>query len=276
MIGPGIFARTFARDDVDGVLEAVERTGYRSLQFNMGCAGLSPIPETVPDGLPERIGTACAERSLRMEAVSATFNMAHPERATRRAGLQGLSRIASAASAMDTGLLTLCSGSRDEQDMWRWHPENVAQPAWAAMRESIDAALELTQDDGVRLAVEPERANVVNDAPRARRLIQEVGDPRLEIVLDWSNLVDPAYADAAGRILDEAVDLLGERLALVHVKDYGPYGHPVRLGDGALDLDAYLRALSREGFDGPLIIHGIDEADAITSRQVLEAALLAR
>lgn len=43
---------------------------------------------------------------------------------------------------MGTSVVTLCTGTRDPEDMWRWHPENTSSQAWDELLRSMDAAFD--------------------------------------------------------------------------------------------------------------------------------------
>jgi sugar phosphate isomerase/epimerase len=72
------------------------------------------------------------ERNLTMAAVSGTFNMIHPNPRKRRDGLRRLGVLAGACGQLGTSVITLCTGTRDPEDMWRSHPENDVPEAWHA------------------------------------------------------------------------------------------------------------------------------------------------
>ena len=84
----GIFAKTFARSSLGETLDAVKAHGIVCVQFNMSCAGLPTMPEEIPAELADRIRGEMDRRDLMMAAVSGTFNMIHPHREKRRAGLR--------------------------------------------------------------------------------------------------------------------------------------------------------------------------------------------
>jgi hypothetical protein len=52
-------------------------------------------------------------------AVSGTFNMIDPVRERRDAGMRRLDQLAGACALLGTGIITLCTGTRDPDDMWR-------------------------------------------------------------------------------------------------------------------------------------------------------------
>ena len=124
-------------------------------------------------------------------------------------------------------------------------------------------ALEIAAAGDVTLAVEPEVSNVVDSAAKARRLLDEMGSPRLKIVIDGANLFHAGQLPRMHAVLGEAFDLLGADLVVAHAKDLDRDGEAgqVAAGQGLLDYDYYLGLLEKAGFDGPLILHGLDEAD---------------
>ena len=95
----GIFAKTFARPTVEEVFDAVAGHGLRCVQFNFACAGLPSLPDQVEAALLDRVRQAATERRIALAAVSATFNMIHPDPKQRRAGLRQLDVIAGTCAA---------------------------------------------------------------------------------------------------------------------------------------------------------------------------------
>jgi sugar phosphate isomerase/epimerase len=267
----GIFARTFPRPTLEDTLNAVIAHGLHCVQFNMACTGLPSLPERIEADLAKRIHMETDARSIHMAAVSGTFNMIHPDPRERKAGLRRLRVLASACREMGTSVITLCTGTRDPQDMWRWHPENASPQAWRDLLIVMDAALQIAEEAGVTLAFEPERANVVHTASKGRALLDAVRSPRLKVVIDPANLIVSGDAQQMRRTLDEAFDLLGEHLVIAHAKDRGPDDTFRAAGSGVLDYDHYLRLLRAVGFGGPLILHSLDEVQVDAAVEFLQS-----
>jgi sugar phosphate isomerase/epimerase len=264
----GIFAKTFRRPTVRATLEAVQGLGLHLVQFNFECAGLPSMPEEVASSTLSDIASASRETSVRIVACSATFNMAHPDRPTRKEGLLRLRVVAKAASELGVPLLTLCTGTRHREDLWREHPENRSEQAWKDLLETMEGALTIAGDCGVALAIEPEPANVVCDAHRARALLDTLrAGHLLRIVVDPANL--PAELDA----FRKAFELLGADLALAHAKDRQNDGRVCALGRGIVDFDAYFEMLRMAGFGGPIIMHGFEESEAFESTAFVRGKL---
>jgi sugar phosphate isomerase/epimerase len=272
----GIFARTFSRPTVEGVFDAVREHQLDCVQFNMACAGLPTLPDDIAPSLAIRIHEASMSRGTEIAAVSGTYNMAHPDPEARQAGLRRLRTLASACHGMGTSVITLCTGTRDPENMWRWHPENASSQAWSDLLSSMEAALRIAEEEQITLAFEPERANVVNTAAKGHALLAAMQSSRLKVVIDPANLIVPGDVHQMSQVLDEAFDLLGEYIVIAHAKDRGADDTFQTAGGGILDYDQYVRLLRAAAFDGPFILHGLTEGQIDASLQFLRDKLQRR
>src|SRR5208283_2104212 len=126
----------------------------------------------------------------------------------------------------------------------------------------IRAAVEVVKPFGVTLGFEPEVNNVVDSAKKARRLLDEIGSPHLKVTMDGANLFHSGELAHMSDVLDQAFALVGKDIVMAHAKDLshdGDAGHEAA-GHGKLDYDRYLTLLHACGFKGPLLLHGLSEA----------------
>jgi sugar phosphate isomerase/epimerase len=245
-----IFSRTYRVTNIADVLDAVAVDGYVGIQANLSSAGLAGLPDILPVGIAAAVGSEAKARGIRIVALSGTYNMAHPDAKVRHASRVGFTNVVQAAREMGAPIVTLCTGSRDASDMWTFHPDNLSEAAWDDLREELEFALAL------RLAIEPEPANVIHDARAAVRLLNEMASGHLGIVLDAANLLTPETLSAQHAVMKEAADLLGGALLLAHAKDIDASGLVVAPGEGAVDLVAFAKALRAVGYNDALVAHG--------------------
>lgn len=127
----GILARTFARPTFEQVLDAIQAQGLNCVQFNLACLGLPTLPDSIESTLAGRIRDEFRKRALTMVAISGTCNLIHPDGARRQRCLAHLRVLIGACGELGTSIITLCTGTRDRENMWRGHPDNrirVARP----------------------------------------------------------------------------------------------------------------------------------------------------
>jgi sugar phosphate isomerase/epimerase len=240
----GIFARTFRRDTAAEVAAAIAAAGYPLAHWNFAAIGL-PTLTTGPDAFDE-----VAAAGMTIPSVSATFNAVHPDRDLRHRQTAEAARLIALAPRLGADVVTLCTGSRDPDDMWRAHPANDDPAAWSDLRRTLEPLLEAARDAHVRLGVEPEPGNVVRDAPAAARLLAELGpDAPIGIILDAANLIT-----TADTVLAEAIDLIGDKVIGAQAKDLD-----------RLDYRMVFTQLRRIA-PVPVIVQDVPEADAAAAR----------
>ena len=258
----GIFARTFEAPSLAGVLDAVASHGIRHIQLNTSCMGLPDMPDGLDDAACQQARREIDARNIEVVSLSATYNMIHPDPAARAQGMRRLGILASRAAELGTNLLTLCTGTRNPSNMWQHHPQNNSPQAWSDLQDAIGQALTFAEQHDVHLGIEPEVANVVNSPPKARKLLDTMRSDRLRIVMDGANVFPKGTIQRQRQILDEAFDLLGDRIALAHAKDLsrdGEAGHEAA-GTGLLDYDHYLHLLHQSGYRGAVVLHSLTPA----------------
>lgn len=258
----GIFAKTFPGKTADAVLGKVRNAGFSSAQYNMACSGLASMPANITSSNCADISNASKSHDVNLAAMSATYNMIHPDPEIRQDGHRKLATLGNAANTMNIKLLTLCTGTRDPDDQWQFHRDNSSLAAWKDLLASMEVALEIADRMDLYLGVEPELANVVNSAEQAKRLIDELHSPRLKIIFDPANLFETGPLAQQRLIVSRALEILAPHLAMAHAKDRNPDGSFATAGKGVLDYAHFLKELHSSGFSGPLVAHGLGAEEA--------------
>jgi sugar phosphate isomerase/epimerase len=258
----GIFARTFSGTDPASVLASVAAAGYSCTQYNMACSGLSSMPDSISAREATRVAEASAGTGVAIVAVSGTYNMIHPDPRTRADGHRRLEVLAASCAGLSTALITLCTGTRDPVDQWKWHPDNDTQAVWHDLLTAMEAAISIADRHNVDLGIEPELGNVVNSAKKARRLIDTVKSRRLKVVIDPANLFEVATLEQQRDLVSAAIDLLADRIVLAHAKDRTRDGRFTTAGKGVLDYAHYIERLRSAGFAGSVVTHDLSAQEA--------------
>ena len=271
----GIFGKVFSRPTLAETLDAVAAHNLHWIQFNMVSAGVASMPDEVSPQLVSSIRREMDARSIRMAALSGTFNMSHPDPKMRQDGLRRLRVLAEICQPLDVNLLTLCTGTRDPENMWRRHPDNDTPTAWHDLTHIMEQALRIAEDFNLNLGVETEVSNVVDSAPKARRLIDQMQSPRLKIIIDCANIFHKGELARMHALMDEAFDLLGDHIALAHAKDLKEDGDAGQeaAGTGVLDFAYYARQLQKIGYQGAWVLHGLQENQVTASIAFLQNIL---
>ncbi|MGI8868231.1 MAG: sugar phosphate isomerase/epimerase family protein [Mycobacteriales bacterium] len=255
----GVFTNVFARGTPAEVAEAVRAAGFTVTQLDLPTVGFAELTALTPQEARE-IGSAFAVAGVRIWGVEATFNAIDPDHARREAGTRGCIEVIERAADLGAEVVTLCTGTRDPERMWRAHPDNASPAAWQDLLVTMRRLIPAAAAAGVRLGIEPEPSNVVRDTDAAVRLLDELGTDRLGIVLDPANLLSIDTMARQQEILIDGFARLGPHTVVVHAKDLDESGFTAP-GLGRMDY-ALVRRLHRAlPSDVPLIAQDLTADD---------------
>jgi sugar phosphate isomerase/epimerase len=173
------------------------------------------------------------------QTIKETGGFGNP--ATRAERLERLQWALDRTRALGLTDLTLHAGFLPE----------VNDPQRKPMLDTLARAGQHAADQGITLAFETGQET----AELLRRTLDDLKAPNLKVNFDPANMLLYDMGDPI-----RAVEILGADIRSVHVKDArrtkvaGQWGDEVPLGEGEVNIPAFLQALKRVGYMGPLII----------------------
>jgi len=131
-------------------------------------------------------------------------------------------------------------------------PHDRSSPAYRTMVDRLRRVTDGLGERGITLLMETGQ----EPADALVRFIDDVGRPNVRVNFDCANMVLYGAGDPV-----EAVEILGDRIAHVHMKDATwsstpgkTWGQEVPLGDGDADIPRVVSKLRAIGYRGPLVI----------------------
>ena len=235
--------------------------------------GRIEIPETIDDSLVRLVAAEALRCGLPIAAVNGTFNAAHPDPAIRAEGVRRFEGLAAATAKLGCPIITLCSGTRNPEDLWSPHASNGEASAWSDMIEVLRALAAIAERYGIVLAIETETANVVDTPEKARRAMEEVRSPRLRMVMDCANLFHPGQAKRGNvdAVISHAFALFGGDVVVAHGKDIRESEGVdfCATGEGIVDYALFARLLAESRFPGDMMLHGIFDEEKMPAALAL-------
>ncbi len=259
----GVFARVFPPGTPDRIAHQIRAAGFTATQLNLSALGRPTLDDNLGEPEAASIATAFSEHGVRIWGVSGTFNAIHPDIGKRRADTERCIALIKRARDLGAQVITLCTGTRDPDNMWKAHPETHTTTARDALLDTIGRLVPAATAAGIRLGIEPEAGNVITDAHAAEWLLAELGDDadQLAIVLDPSNLVTVQTAPEQDMILRHAFDVLGGHTEAVHAKDVVESGYAAP-GTGLLDYNLVMSLHGQLPHPVPVIAQDLTADDA--------------
>ena len=84
---------------------------------------------------------------------------------------------------------------------------------------NLKPVVKCAEKTGTIIAIEPVYRHIVYDAKRAREVLDRIESPNLQIIFDPVNLLWTDNYENRYEVIDEAIDLLGKDIAMIHLKD---------------------------------------------------------
>lgn len=257
----GAFGRIWRGAEVTEIARRMAACGLQCCQWNFSAIGKPTVWGDIGQADCESVRRTFEQHGIRIWGLSCTYNIIDPDVTRRQENTRAAMAMIAKAPALGVEAVTICTGSADPDDMWRWHPDNDSDQAWTDALAAMRQLLEVAANAGVLIGVEPEGGNVVSTAARAARLRDELGtDAPLGFIIDIANLVSQDRLSEQTRIIDDAFGLLGPRTIAVHAKDLID-GCPVAPGAGDLDFTRIASAHRRHSPSAPVIIQDTEPHD---------------
>ena len=105
---------------------------------------------------------------------------------------------------------------------------NHTEEALQTFIENLRPIVKCAEQFGVIIAIEPVWKHIVCTVERARKVLDAIDSPNLQIIFDPVNLLCVDNIDRQDEIINQAFELLGDEIAVVHCKDYVVEGNELK------------------------------------------------
>ena len=200
-------------------LEVVKSQGFSCIHFALKkTAGLPYSPEALTPGYAFYLKRCLREADLDAAVLGCYLNLGNPDPDE----LKGIQKMYTAhlrfASILGCGTVGTETGAPNRE--YRCDESCRSEKALDAFINNLRPVVRDAERFGVIIAIEPVYKHIVYSPERARIVLDEIDSPNLRIIFDPVNLLSPEQIDKRDDIIEDAIDKLGEEIAMIHLKDY--------------------------------------------------------
>lgn len=208
------------KGEIDTVLDAVKANGISQIQLALGksIAGYDFDSGHYSPGLAHMIGTKLKERNIHVAVLGCYINPVNPDEEKRRAEVAKFIEYLKYARIIGADMVGTETGrfSTDFRVVPETYTESCYQRFLESMREIVAAAEKL----GVIAGVEAVHDHTLYSPQMMRRFLDDIHSPNVEAILDPVNLLSAENHEDQEAVVNRAFDLYGDRITMLHMKDY--------------------------------------------------------
>ncbi|AIQ42662.1 sugar phosphate isomerase/epimerase [Paenibacillus sp. FSL R7-0297] len=223
----GVRAHDFNPCPLPQLIQKLEEYSFSSVQFALH----KSFPESAPrlsalsPGTAAYYGEAFRQAGIRIAVLGCYVNIIDPDPERRAQALNDFHAHLRLARDFGASLVGTETGSVGNG----YTPDNFTEEAFEQVVASVKAMVAEAERFGVTVGIEAGINHPLHTAQLTRRLLDEVASNNLQVIFDAANLITPDNYLQQESIVAEALELLGDRIAVLHLKDF-------TLRDGRIEI----------------------------------------
>ena len=206
-------------------------------------------PAALTPGYANYLRHLCEKNGLDIAVIGNYLNLANPDEEYMKNAREKYYAHIRFASLLGCGMVGTETGAPNLE--YKFCPECRTEKALSTFVKELKGVVKCAENYGVTLAIEPVARHIVWGPKVCRKVLDEVGSYNLQVLFDPVNMLDLDNVDHRDEVFQEAIELLGPDIAMVHFKDFirvdEGYGlKSVGAGTGEMDYTAILTYLKKE------------------------------
>jgi len=229
---------------------------YKELAAKVGAAGFGHVqlalwkavndvdfnkPGKLSPGLAQSIGEAFDKQGVSISVLGCYLHMFDRNEEARRVNVARFKELLRYAKHFGAPMVAFETG-RNEDNTYN------AQD-WAVMKAVLEELVEEAERWGVFIGLEAANDHLVGTAAELHRMLEEVPSSNIGVVIDPGNLLKTENLARQNEVMEEAFELLGDRIIAAHAKDrvIGADGEitTVPAGFGSMNYELYMQLLNQ-------------------------------
>ena len=200
-------------------LKSIKEQGFDCVHIALSkVPGFTADTDALNPGYAMYLRNAFRKADLDVAVLGCYLNLANPNKEALKKTQEKYFAHLRFASILGCGMVGTETGAPNEAysyDKEACHSKEALETFITGLKPVVKCA----ESMGVIIAIEPVYRHIVYDAKRAREVLDRIESPNLQIIFDPVNLLWTDNYENRYEVIDEAIDLLGKNIAMIHLKD---------------------------------------------------------
>jgi L-ribulose-5-phosphate 3-epimerase len=245
----GIRAHDIENRPLEELVKEIADKGLASVQLALSRSFDSINTElgSLSPGLAWNIGSAFRNQGIQIAVLGCYVNMIHPDQEERRKGLDRFKEHIRYARDFGCSIVGTETGNVNAEIAYT--VKNFEEKPFQEVVGSVRELVEEAEKFGVIVGVEAGVNHPVYSPKTMKRLLDRVNSNNLQVIFDPVNLLTVDTYKNQEEIFCEAFELFGDRIVIVHAKDFILENNelkPVAVGKGLLNYDVVLKLIKKK------------------------------
>lgn len=178
----------------------------------------SVADEALTPGFGMHIQKMFDDEGIEIAVLGNYLNLATPDEDELQRSVRRYMAHIRMASVMKVGVIGTETGAVNKE--YKFEAYNHSDKSLDLLVERLRPIVDYAEKMGVIMAIEPVWKHIVSTPGRAREVLDRISSPNLQIIFDPVNLLYCGNYERQDEVFEEAMELLGPDIAVVHLKDY--------------------------------------------------------
>lgn len=244
----GIRAHDTKYAPLEELIPNIHNLGFKCMHIALSKSIKEFKPDicTMTPGLAMYMKELCIENKVDIAVLGCYLNMCNPDPEQHKQIVEKYKAHIRFASVLGCGVVGTETGAVNVE--YKYEPANHTEEALNLFIENLKPIVKYAEQFGVIIAIEPVWKHIVCTIERARKVLDAINSPNLQIIFDPVNVLYTGNIDRQDEIIEQAFDLLRDEIAVVHCKDYVVEGDELKsiaAGTGGLNYPLLLKKIKQ-------------------------------
>lgn len=238
---------------------------YKAIQdFKVDNRAMTP-------GLAAYLREVLAKNHIDVAVLGCYLNLGNPDPDQLKSIMERYKAHIRFASWLGVGVVGTETGAPNVE--YRYEEACRSEEALETFIENLKVIVEYAEKMGVVFAIEPVRTHIVYTVERARRVLDAIHSPNLQIIFDPVNLLGMDNYTEQDQIIKDAFELLGDEIAVIHGKDFVIENGSLKsvgAGLGGLNYDLLMKYVKEQKPYIQITLENVNRDNAVDCRRFVE------
>ena len=244
----GIRAHDTKYAPLEELIPNIHNLGFKCMHIALSKSIKEFKPDicTMTPGLAMYMKELCIENKVDIAVLGCYLNLCNPDPEQHKQIVEKYKAHIRFASILGCGVVGTETGAVNVE--YKYEPANHTEEALNLFIENLKPIVKYAEQFGVIIAIEPVWKHIVCTIERARKVLDAIDSPNLQIIFDPVNVLYTGNIDRQDEIIEQAFDLLRDEIAVVHCKDFVVEGDELKsiaAGTGGLNYPLLLKKIKQ-------------------------------